>query len=440
MPRPLLSPRPPVGLATPTLRKWRLCLRFAKLGVIGVLAVVAVGCGKPSTEPELPGNRGSGALGRVTHAALTSVSCPSPSECVAVGSFARGNSVRAIPLAELWRDRKWHPMALPDGADVTGLQLRSVACPRVDFCIAVGTESNALGAMNIHAKSAALIWRGSTWRSTQLPTAPGEVAIVSVSCASPDFCTAVGTKFGAHDRYEPLAVAWDGSRWHPRPTVTSRPASLLAVDCSPGAALGRCFAVGFAAARSNSSAQEALVLAMDHRGVRQTLLPLGLPLKQDSQIADWLTSVSCYGPSLCVASGNWGTRGLSFPWSLERQRGRWRTVAFPSGVNARRRVPKGVERRQLAGVSCTRSHVCVAVGNDAQSGAPFVGFLKADQWTVRSVDGQHAELDALSCSSSGECVAVGASGTLELPGGRRLLALLVTPTGSKEMGVLPLPA
>src|ERR1700761_798026 len=69
---------------------------------------------------------------------LDGVSCPAVRECVAVGSGQAGEGGREAPLAEKWNGTTWKAVTppLPAGG-VTG-DLDAVSCPTTTECVAVG--------------------------------------------------------------------------------------------------------------------------------------------------------------------------------------------------------------------------------------------------------------------------------------------------------------
>ncbi|MGH2893325.1 MAG: hypothetical protein ACRDPM_08655, partial [Solirubrobacteraceae bacterium] len=147
---------------------------------------------------------------------LVSVSCASPTFCVAVGSthtagrqyvagFLGGGSARAI--LEVWNGTAWKVRPTPLAA-VRGSALTGVSCVSSRFCIAVGDTGLQI--------AAALRWNGRTWRRLTLPTVKWGPTLTAISCAATNDCTAVGSydlnKVGVAD-LRPLAERWTGGRW-----------------------------------------------------------------------------------------------------------------------------------------------------------------------------------------------------------------------------------
>jgi hypothetical protein len=172
--------------------------------------------------------------------ALSGVSCPSMSACIAVGSF--GRSTRDVePLSERWNGTSW----TPSPAILSGVQshLNAVSCPSSTSCDAVGWSaagtSTGLSALDEH-------WDGTSWTVRPTPDPPGSKSSVlwGVSCSSSSTCAAVGNDRVAGDASRIFAEGWNGATWAtesvPSPTgayITS----LYGVSCFEGTA---CTAVG----------------------------------------------------------------------------------------------------------------------------------------------------------------------------------------------------
>src|SRR5262249_56151747 len=68
---------------------------------------------------------------------LSGVSCPSPSDCTAVG---QGNGDGTpFPLGERWRDGRWRLQAVPAPVGAAENQLNGIACPATGRCLPVRT-------------------------------------------------------------------------------------------------------------------------------------------------------------------------------------------------------------------------------------------------------------------------------------------------------------
>ncbi len=117
-----------------------------------------------------------------------SVSCPSSTFCMAVGSNSNDN------IALSFNGTSWKRQSLPSGVS----SLSPVSCASATFCMMLGWDSND--------NTIPLAFNGSTWKRQNLPVTTG--TIDSVSCPSPTFCEAVGW-----DIWGPNSVVWNGTRW-----------------------------------------------------------------------------------------------------------------------------------------------------------------------------------------------------------------------------------
>ena len=134
---------------------------------------------------------------------LESVSCASPSSCMAIG-IKPPNVFTPVPtpvISDYWNGHSWHEQLVavePPDSFALG-----ISCPTQYFCVAVGGNQ---GNHNF-----ILTWSGGRWRHTVIP---GSLNLRSVSCVSATFCMAGGsTWIPATNAYPAVAVLWDGSTW-----------------------------------------------------------------------------------------------------------------------------------------------------------------------------------------------------------------------------------
>ena len=137
----------------------------------------------------------------VINASLNDVSCPSANSCMAVGWFLgniKGTSAyQDFTLAEIWNGTAWTVVPspspkLPGG----GALLTSVSCTSGANCMAVGES------LTFHEPGGYLIphplaesWNGTTWTTVPTPKLTNAgAALNGVSCTSPSNCMAVGSE------------------------------------------------------------------------------------------------------------------------------------------------------------------------------------------------------------------------------------------------------
>jgi hypothetical protein len=151
-----------------------------------------------------------------TYAQLTSVSCASAADCVAVGVVAGFGSGEAS-LTETWNGKAWATAkAVPWPKGTHDSALIGVSCPSRVYCVAVGIagQANLTDLSTGHA--AAATWNGKTWAARTVPVPPkGRTSgLVSVSCRTSANCAAVGyTGRIGSSASSSLSGFWNGRRW-----------------------------------------------------------------------------------------------------------------------------------------------------------------------------------------------------------------------------------
>jgi hypothetical protein len=318
----------------------------------------------------------------VSGAALNSISCPSASVCMAVGS-----SSSSTPLAELWNGTAWSVLSGASGPSGQG-EFSAVSCSSVTACMAVGSVSE--------------LWNGTSWTVEPVPnpsssgTATPTTGLSSVSCSSGGSCSALGSYTGHGNAEQFLTAEWNGSAWsvqgRPAPGKTYPP--LNGVSCTSATA---CEAVGVGAESWNGTAWS-----------KQTVpLPSGSALQGSGLLGDSCTSGGAcvgVGDSIAINGESAGIFADTFDgsgWTLE-------PIATPSGAS----------QPVLSGVSCASAAVCTAVGEDMDAAGisvPLVLGYSGGSWSVQATPAltttdTTSRVSAVSCSAPGACTAVGTDG------------------------------
>jgi len=127
--------------------------------------------------PNVPGNNRS---------ALTSVSCTSPSACVAVGYWQHAPGAS---LSEKWNGNTWTVVPVANFAGWTFSRLDSVSCVSATSCVAVG--SWAIGSPT---KTFVAHWNAVSWTPVASPNPTGSAgsSLAGVSCIAGK-CWAAGS-------------------------------------------------------------------------------------------------------------------------------------------------------------------------------------------------------------------------------------------------------
>jgi hypothetical protein len=173
---------------------------------------------------------------------LTAISCTSSTNCIAVGSYERGEIFTTFPLAEHWDGTAWSVVEAP--AHI----LSGLSCTSLTFCAGVGSIESG----GVH-RTVADHWDGESW-TTKTTTNPSRTwnVLNGVSCTSSTFCMAVGWDIEAGGRFLTLVQEWAGTRWE---TVTTpnrgQINELNGVSC---VSRPYCAAVGFYRPRAEEAA------------------------------------------------------------------------------------------------------------------------------------------------------------------------------------------
>jgi hypothetical protein len=296
---------------------------------------------------------------------LYSVSCPSASFCVAVGSSIPGEPGRAY----LWNGNAWTPAA-PE-VFAPGMY-NHVSCPSPTFCVAGGPGGSAV------------VWDGMSWSSSpQIRWPNPDDGITNVTCATTTFCTAA-------DEDGDIRI-WDGGSWSIENQVV------------PGTTSG--------GAHSISCPSATFCLAVNDLG--NAIFWDGTSLSPPQPIAagDHLVAASCSSPTFCTVLDTSGDKWLTWngtSWS----------PAQPLGV-----VQPDPNPIFLNWLSCPSSTFCaLALSNGT------VTTWNGTTWsTPQSIDSsltnmrgpaavttnEHPNLglESVSCPSANFCVVVGSDGT-----------------------------
>ena len=291
--------------------------------------------------------------------ALSSVSCTSPTSCIAVGYSGKVSTAAAF--AEGWNGRKWTIQTTPHPTGSHATALAGVSCISPTTCTAVGYST---GSAKVPLAER---WNGRTWTIQPTPDATRSLPtnLSSVSCASPTGCTAVGQS-GIPNTATTLAERWNGTRW----TIQQRPSSagpmtaLYKVSCT---APTTCTAVGFSGDPGGvATSSGPTTTSLDERwnGIKWTIQPTPNPSGSSYNV---LVGVSCTSASTCTAVGEsypFSNTGTSQQSLAERWDGtKWTVQATPNPP------PRPGFVTALVGVSCASPTACIAVGTSGTPGA-----------------------------------------------------------------------
>jgi hypothetical protein len=225
---------------------------------------------------------------------------------VAVGSYQYADGSVSYPLGLLitGTGTSWTATEapLPANANTTPgsayVTLSSVSCASADNCIAVGEYADSSG----HHDGLLLTFSGTSWTATEAPLPAGAdadpmVSLSSVACPSTAACVAVGQYSDSSGDPQGLLLSGSGTSW----TATEAPlpagsagGNLTAVTCSSPA---QCVAVG--------SYSSGLGLLLSGSGTSWTASEAPLPADASATPEVQLTAIACTSASACVVSGNY---------------------------------------------------------------------------------------------------------------------------------------
>jgi hypothetical protein len=329
---------------------------------------------------------------------LDSISCASPGNCVAVGSYLGNRTTHPLLVTE--SDGNWSggvEPQLPANADTSpdpdqpgvGGGLDLVSCPAAGECTAVGWYTNKDAGHSIYPW--VLTESDGTWSVGQDALLPADASVLGelekgrspffgftgLSCPAVGNCTAVGGYADTNGGDEGLILTERDGVWSQGVRAPAPPnavpkvegnefeSPLASVSCG---AADDCSAVGWYVLGS-LGAQHGLLLT--ERGGTWKASALGLPAKAKAPGGVHLTSVSCPSRGNCAAVGHYrwqrATHGL-----IDRERGgKWARAANAA-------VPKGASSKQhtfLFSVSCPTASACTAGGYYADRSHNTQGLL-----------------------------------------------------------------
>ena len=306
---------------------------------------------------------------------------------------------------------------LPANADVTGdSTLTSISCPSYSNCTAVGSYTDSSG----YTQGLIETETSGSWRASEIPlptdTTPNpSVLINAVSCVAIGECTAVGKYNGG----TAFIATESGGIWSavsavlPPPDVsTGDPqATLNSVSCSGP---GDCGAVG---SYLDSSGIEVAMAMTQNSGSWSAAVGITLPAAAAAAPdSSSLTGVSCSASGSCTAVGDFlASSGVTQPMYLQSSFFSWapaQSVTFPASAPAT--APTG----ELNAVSCATASNCELDGyfyNASFSQLPLDVTLANGSMTQSSdaplpsgaSPSPSAEITAVSCPLVNYCVTSG---------------------------------
>jgi hypothetical protein len=321
---------------------------------------------------------------------LEGVSCPSTSDCIAVGYYYRNSNVQT--LIEQWNGSTWSIMPSADTDPNRDNYLNGVSCSSSSACTAVGYSSKGNVDQTLAERLIGTVWSivSSANRSPQL-----NEYLSGISCPSPSQCTAVGASYNGV-AYETLIEQLHQGRWSIDPSGNTSESDgnyLSGVSCPMKQA---CTAVGHYFANGSFK-------TLVEKESRNRWSITKTPNKKGSHNDD-LDGVSCAEASTCTAVGDYDG-GMTQRTLIERSVGGiWAIVPSPNATTSGANF--------LDGVSCTKRS-CTAVGHSFTGAASLTLIERwtGAEWSIVPSPNVSAKktnsMNGVSCSSPTTCIAVG---------------------------------
>jgi Bacterial Ig-like domain (group 3) len=367
------------------------------------------------------------------HSQINGVSCATGNYCVAVGETSTDQlSDRATVAVDLFGT--WQRAMTIPGLDSSDSQALSVSCPSVGNCTVVGSYRDANNAKQPFVEDEV----NGTWGffhtfATFPELNTGQFAeLNSVSCESPQNCSAVGEYATLGGTPHAFLVAEVSGSWHvPGPLIFFlAPSTGRAVSCP---ASGNCELAG-TDADANGHIQA--VAELTNAGGQSTIQFLTSSTNLNVGGTALTNSVSCASDGNCVVVGHYtDATGRWQPFIGEEKGGTWQATIPVPGIAA---LDAG-HFSDLQSVSCGSAGNCAALGfyTDASgNGQPFTIDEVNGTWGSPATlpgpsnQGIFDPQSVVSCWSAGNCVT---GGTIATSTGLQAIVSTESPVASAAL-------
>lgn len=388
----------------------------ASPGNIQVFTVSEVN-GTWGSAEEVPG---LSALNGGQEASISSVSCATPGNCAAAGSYlddgARTQAFVVNQVNGTWGTAIEVPGtgALNAAGDAT---VNSVSCGSAGNCSAGGTYDDDSGNQAFVVNEV----HGTWGTAAEVPgsaalNADGDAQVESVSCASAGNCSAGGLYQDGSDADQAFVVSEVGGSWGSAEEVPGSGAlntgSHAVVDSLSCASAGNCSAGG--SYQESAQHSQAFVVSQVN-GTWGSAIKVPGSGALNAGINAGITSVSCAAPGDCSGGGEYTDGSAhSQAFVVNEVNGAWSEAKEVPGTGA---LNAGGSAR-IASVSCAAASDCSAGGSYRDSSGAAQAFVVSKvngTWgNAREVPGSgalnasgSAAVNAVSCATPGDCAAAG---------------------------------
>ena len=313
-----------------------------------------------------------------------SVSCPSTSECMAVGSTNGIGEQRGVADGILLSGTCTLATGCGSLSTLSTTALTSVSCFSASTCTALGGFLVGFGGLIATAGA-------SGWTTQSAPLG----ALSGVTCPSASECVASG---GVAEDGQPGAVAETtngGANWAVVFSFPYAVSSLFAVSCpAPSVcdAVGGTTGPGQASGSFGPGEGPGVVLNSTDGGADWT--PQVLPAATGP-----LSAVSCASTSVCEALGNDPYAGAPFIVGTTNGGATWQSQTAPPGVQTPLQL------------SCPSTSDCTGVGETSAGSTSDAEIFDTTDggstWTTETAPSGLTDLTSIACPSVTECTAVG---------------------------------
>jgi hypothetical protein len=256
---------------------------------------------------------------------LTDITCSSATYCMAVGYLEDVSTVDGTiaatldPMFEMWNGVNWS-LLTPAEPSTVGI-LTSLSCPSASQCVAVGSLEASSGAQGALTEA----WNGTKWSVVPGPNPAGQSAqLLGVFCMSPSQCLSVGTDVNpASQLGAPLSETWNGSVWSVVP-VHSPVSTFVGLEFLGGAycpTTSRCLSVGAYTDRLGNDR----TLVNQWNGKKWSFVTSPNPTLYSE-----LESISCSADMHCMAVGSTATPGAQYTLAERWNGTSWSIAPTPS--------------------------------------------------------------------------------------------------------------
>jgi len=295
-----------------------------------------------------------------------------------------------------------------------GGEVKTIACASPGNCTAAGEFTNG----GTYPQAFTMTSTDGVWSQVRpvefasgVRSPSNESELLSVSCASPGACAAVGVFQDINDRTQAFITASTNGAWtQAAPVVfpggvlfTIPRVRLTSVAC---ASVGNCTAVGVYWSADGSDKPFTITSTAGAWGAPTTVVfPNGTVPTPYVAAA---RSVSCSSAGNCTAVGYYAVGGGYYEaYTVTSTNGSWapaETVVFPPNT-----MNTNAEA-ELVDVSCASDGECTAVGYYANTNGEYLGFTVTStggQWTTAQSQPSDHFPYSVSCASAGNCTAAG---------------------------------